>query len=77
MTESRHTYPVGWEPGTHWAVTEAWGVLDMLSPGAIPEETRILLAGAIAGTLTRLAQAWWHGAQPPVDPRVPPPEDTP
>lgn len=52
--EAKHKYPSLHKPGSHWATDEAWKILDMLKPGAIPDDTRYFLAGSIAGTLLRL-----------------------
>jgi hypothetical protein len=51
---SEHTYPFAYRPGSHWAITEAWAILDLLHPGVLSENVRALLAGAIAGTLERV-----------------------
>lgn len=53
---TQHTYPPLYPPGSHWAITEAWGILDLLRPGVLTDEVREVLAGAITGTLLRLAQ---------------------
>lgn len=53
MAELRHTYPSHHRPGTSWALTEAWKILDALPPGVIDHDTRAYLAGAIAATLRR------------------------
>ena len=57
MPEPVHTYPSNYPPGTTWAITEAWTILDAVRPGVIDHETRAFLAGAIAGTLMRHVQA--------------------
>lgn len=49
-----HTYPEGRGPGIHWALDEAWTILDTIRPGVIPDEVRVFLSGMIAGTLMRL-----------------------
>jgi hypothetical protein len=51
-----HSYPSNFAPGPeqHWAVNEAWGVLDCLPVGLLSVEQRALLAGRIAGTLMRV-----------------------
>ena len=54
MTE--YTYPSDYPPGTHWATDEAWHVLDILKPGVLTDDVRCFLAGAIAGTLMRVAR---------------------
>ena len=54
MTEHEHTYPPDYPPGTTWAITEAWRILDAVRPGVIDHETRAFLAGCIAGTLGRI-----------------------
>jgi hypothetical protein len=46
-------YPSLYLPGSHWAIDEAWRILDMLKDGAIPENVRLLLAGMIAGALMK------------------------
>jgi hypothetical protein len=35
---------------------EAWHVLDILKPGVLSDDVRFFLAGAIAGTLMRVAR---------------------
>jgi hypothetical protein len=50
----KHTYPSDYPPGTHWAVDEAWAILDMLAPGVLDADHRNFLAGMIAGTLERV-----------------------
>jgi hypothetical protein len=52
---AQHTYPPQYAPGRSWVWDEAWGILDTLTPGTLPEDIRILLAGMIAGTLMRLS----------------------
>lgn len=49
----RHHYPTDHRPGSHWATTEGWGVLDCIKPGAIPDDVRMYLCGAIAGLLIK------------------------
>jgi hypothetical protein len=56
MTTPEHTYPSDYPPGTHWATDEAWHVLDILTPGVLSDDVRAFLAGAIAGTLLRVAR---------------------
>ena len=51
---SEHTYPSQFPTGSHWAITEAWAILDLLAPDVLSEAQRALLAGAIAGTLMRV-----------------------
>lgn len=65
-TSGEQSYPPAYAPGQHWAFDEAWTLLDTLPPGSLPEPTRMLLAGMIAGTLRRLAQSWWAGQRHPV-----------
>ncbi len=55
MTDARHTYPSKYPPGIHWAVDEAWHILDMIKPGLIPDDVRSFLAGSIAGALVKFA----------------------
>lgn len=56
-----HTYPSSYPPGSHWAVTEAWRILDTLPPGALSDEIRVFLAGMITGTLIRFREEILHG----------------
>lgn len=51
-----HIYPSEHLPGSHWAVTEAWTIVDAIKPGVLSEDVRCYLAGTIAGTLVRLRQ---------------------
>ena len=53
---TRHAYPSAYPPGAHWALDEAWALLDTLKPGVLPNEVRLFLAGGIAGILMRHAQ---------------------
>lgn len=52
----KHPYPSRYGRGTHWAIDEAWDILDLLPVGLLPDDTRFLLSGMIAGALTRVAQ---------------------
>lgn len=54
-TEAKHPYPPNYRPASHWAVDEAWTILDALPIGALAVEQRFLTAGRIAGTLLRVA----------------------
>jgi len=56
MSERQHTYPPIYRAGESWAADEAWAILDTLTPGAIPEDIRTLLAGMIWGAFIRLAR---------------------
>jgi hypothetical protein len=47
----QHTYPPGYPPGRHWALDEAWAILDLVPPGVIPADVRAFLAPLIAGRL--------------------------
>lgn len=67
MTAPTHSYPSDYPPGKHWALDEAWAILDMFTPGAMSTDTRYLLAGMIFGMLLRLAR----------EGRIPPREDRP
>lgn len=49
-------YPSAYGPGTHWAIDEAWTILDRLPVGMLPDDQRFLLAGQIAGALMKHAQ---------------------
>lgn len=51
--ELKHTYPKGYEPGKTWFLTEAWDILDVLTPGALSDEARALVAGMIGGRLVK------------------------
>lgn len=53
MTEAKHEYPDKYPPGAHWAIDEAWEVLDHVTPGVLSIEARSLLAGMIAAKLIR------------------------
>lgn len=48
-------YPSAHLPGTHWATDEAWGILDSLPVGMLPDDYRFLIAGQISGALMRVA----------------------
>jgi hypothetical protein len=67
MSEPQHTYPSRYAPGQHWAMDEAWAILDAFTPGLLPDDVRILLAGMIFRTLMRLARDGHR--QPPATPQ--------
>lgn len=47
-------YPSHYPPGSgHWAIDEAWQILDRIKDGVIPDDARAFLSGLIAGTLMR------------------------
>jgi hypothetical protein len=49
-----HVYPSGYVPPTgNVFIDEAWEILDMIPPGTLAPELRFLLAGIIAGTISR------------------------
>jgi hypothetical protein len=48
-----HEYPSMYPPGSHWAITEAWKILDSLKPGVLDINQRSLLAGMITGVLMK------------------------
>jgi hypothetical protein len=50
---AEHPYPSNYRPGTHWAVDEAWGIMDTLPVGMLPNHWRFLIAGMIVGTLLK------------------------
>lgn len=52
--KKRTDYASNHKPGTHWATDEAWKILDQIKEGAIPNDVRQWLAGAIAGMLMRV-----------------------
>jgi len=47
----KHVYPDQHPPGSHWATSAAWEILDAIKPGLIPDDVRAYLAGRIAGLL--------------------------
>jgi hypothetical protein len=53
---SEHSYPSKYPPGTHWAIDEAWKILDQLPVGMLPDDLRAFIAGQIAGAFMRIAQ---------------------
>lgn len=48
----RH-YPDQYPPGSHWAITEAWAILDCMPIDALDVSQRSFLAGMIAGALMK------------------------
>jgi len=52
----KHRYPSEYKPGTHWAIDEAWAILDGLPVDMLPDDYRFLVAGQIAGALMRIAE---------------------
>lgn len=56
IASNGHRYPSGFIPGSHWAIDEAWQILDTFTPGAIADDHRFLLGGFIAGALMRIAK---------------------
>ena len=56
MTEPKHTYPSRYPPGSHWAITRGWEIVDVINPGVLSDEARALLCGAIAGALIKVAE---------------------
>ena len=52
----RTDYPPAYRPGIHWATDQAWEILDCLKEGAIPQETRFVLAGIIVSALMQAAE---------------------
>lgn len=50
------TYPSDYPPGSHWAVTAAWQILDTLPPGTLDEVQRAYIAGLISGALVSAAK---------------------
>jgi hypothetical protein len=53
--KAEHPYPPAYRPGMHWAIDEAWSILDRLPVGLLPADYRFLVAGQIAGALMRVA----------------------
>jgi hypothetical protein len=53
---SKRTYPSRYRPGSHWAVDEAWEILDGLPVGMLPDDYRFLVAGQIVGVLLKAAE---------------------
>jgi hypothetical protein len=68
--EQQHVYPSDYAPGPnqHWAVNEAWEILDSLRPGAMSDEARAFIAGKITGALMVAARDGGKAKQkgPPV-----------
>lgn len=62
MSTEPYDYPYDAYPSRHpkgtggWQSDEAWGILDRIKPGVIPNDVRAYLAGLIAGTLARVAK---------------------
>lgn len=57
MTDKpKHTYPTAYPRNMTPALERAWDILDVISPGTIPDDVRAFLAGAIAGALERAAE---------------------
>ena len=54
VTIDGRVYPSRYPPGLHWALDEAWSILDALPPETLSLQTRSYLAGAIWGALTKL-----------------------
>jgi len=52
---AQHPYPSRYGRGEHWAIDEAWDILDSLPVGMLPDDERFLAAGRIAGALMRVA----------------------
>lgn len=49
--QNGHTYAATRLPETGWEFAQAWGILDLLRPDAIPIDARLFLCGLIAGAL--------------------------
>jgi hypothetical protein len=56
VVSGRHPYPSAYGPGTHWAIDEAWAILDRLPSGLLPDDQRFLMAGQIAGAIMKHAK---------------------
>lgn len=54
-TKQEHPYPPSYGRGEHWAIDEAWNILNDLPVGQLEDEQRFLVAGRIAGALMRVA----------------------
>jgi hypothetical protein len=50
-SEPEHTYPDQYSPGSHWAITRGWEIVDLIKPGILSDQARALLCGAIEGAL--------------------------
>jgi len=48
---AKHTYPDRYPKDAGGVVSEAWEILDRVTPGVIPPDVRAFLAGVIAGKL--------------------------
>lgn len=55
MENNRHTYPSVFPPGSHWAVTRGWEIVDLVTPGVLSDQARAMLCGAIAAALMKVA----------------------
>lgn len=53
MDAMKHEYPSEYPPGKHWAIDEAWRILDSLKPDALDISQRSFIAGMIAGALMK------------------------
>ncbi len=49
--DTKHNYPENYPPGSHWAVTRAWAILDTLSPGILDPDVRDVLCDLITAAL--------------------------
>lgn len=49
----KHEYPSSYPPGCHWAITEAWRILDSLPVNTLDISQRSFLAGMISGALMK------------------------
>jgi hypothetical protein len=65
-----YTYPPGREPGSSPWLTMTWAILDQLPPDAMPDKTRFLLGGLIAGGLLEVYRMYHEGAPTPDPARV-------
>ena len=48
-----HEYPSNYLPGSHWAVTEGWRILDHLPVGQLNASQRAFICGMITGALMK------------------------
>jgi hypothetical protein len=53
VTIKGRRYPSAYTPGAHWALDEAWNIVDTLPEGVLSNEQRVWLAGVITGALLK------------------------
>jgi hypothetical protein len=53
----KHEYPARFGPGSSRWATEAWAILDEITPGKLSTTDRFMLGGMIAGALSEMYEA--------------------